>query len=51
MRRRPEEEIEERGPSPRAWGVVLGAWFVVFVFLGLIVVPILFQSCGAFGAR
>ncbi len=54
MRRRPEElEEDERegGPSSRAWGLVLAAWFVIFVFLGLIVVPLLFHACGIAGAR
>lgn len=48
MRRRPEDLKDEdyEGPSARAWGIVLGAWFVIFVFLGLVVVPILFATCG-----
>jgi hypothetical protein len=40
---------EEQGAriSGRAWGVVLGAWIALFAFLGLIVLPILFATCGA----
>ena len=29
----------------RAWGMVLGVWIALFVFLGIIVVPLLFAQC------
>ncbi len=40
------DEEEGRKLSARGWGVVLGAWFALFAFLAIVVMPILFSLCG-----
>lgn len=44
----PEDDEEgARRITGRAWGVVLGAWIALFAFLGLVLLPVLFATCGA----
>ena len=41
------ENGDERRITARAWGIVLGAWVALFVFLALVVTPLLFSVCEA----
>ena len=41
------DEAEVRKASGRAWGLVLGAWAVLFALLALVIAPLLFSAvCG-----
>jgi len=45
--RRHSDQLSDRPELPRrAVGIVLGVWVAVFLFLGLVGVPLLFSVCG-----
>ena len=40
-----DDPEEARRRIGRAWGIVLGAWVALFVFLALVAAPLLFSLC------